>query len=67
MKEIKLENGKTVEISDESYEELANSIKENVKIDDESSLVKTYKYVCDLKDEDKIRIIFKKQIRRTRN
>ena len=55
MKKITLENGKIVEISEESYKELSNSI-QDFRIDNNSSLVETYKYVCSLpQNQEKIK------------
>ena len=61
MKTIKLEDGKEVKISEESYKALRESIVEGYKIDDDVSLVKTYRYLCDLpKDQPKIKTTKKK-------
>ena len=61
MKTITLESGKKVEISEESYNNLAESIKKDFTIDNNSSLVKTYKMVCELKNEQKIQTTKKKE------
>jgi hypothetical protein len=59
MKTIILENGKKVKISEESYTNFVTAIKEK-NVNNDSSLVETYKYVCDLKETNKILTTIKK-------
>ena len=47
---ITLENGKQIEISEESYKQLAESIKEDFVIDNDSSII-TYKYIMEMSDD----------------
>jgi len=50
MRTIKLEDGKKVKISEESYKALSESIKKDYKIDNNTSLVDSYKFVSELSD-----------------
>lgn len=61
MRTIRLENGKEVKISEESYKALAKENKEDYKIDNNTSLVDSYKLVCALKeDQERIKTTEKK-------
>ena len=59
MKTIMLENGKKVKISKKSYNNFVNAIKEE-NINNDSSLVETYKYVYELKGTKKVLTTIKK-------